>query len=386
MIHRLLMLLVVLSTVFLSANEKQKVPFVADSGFLGVEFYQQQAALWQSAVENDPADENAWFNYLLASDYQYMGNPERQNNRRELVQKVLQAIPNTFTAHYFHKRFGDGGFEALHAAYLLDPDNPTSYTGHMVHYRLEDDSLNFRLFAEKYYQCRRAPANLLNLNYNMLQSAPPNALLFTNGDNDTFPAWVLQTLHAVRPDVTVINLHLAWAHTDYLLRSLSANGINLQPGVLPESDDPRRLQKLCSLILAENSGQSLVFALTVNRSYFLDMSDSLYVTGLVQQYSQEPFDNLTVLRKNLEDHLLLDHLQVKWYPEGGQMQTNLQRELNLNYLLPVLMLCETYQRRGKADQAQRWNRLARQIAGDANQAAAVEKWQKIVRSTLDKEI
>jgi len=79
-------------------------------------------------------------------------------------------------------------------------------------------TLNFNAASRKHGADARLAGDFA---YDLLNTVPPYGVLFTFGDNDTFPVWWAQEVGGIRRDVTVICLALA--ETDWYMRQMREN-------------------------------------------------------------------------------------------------------------------------------------------------------------------
>lgn len=147
--------------------------------------------------------------------------------------------------------------------------------------------------------------------YNLLQSVEKDAILITNGDNDTFPLWCLQAVYGVRQDVRIVNLSLA--QTDwYNLQLKNSRPYGALTVPMTYSDD--QLRKLQPVEWDENK----VFSIDVPKTAYPDSMQSRpdlpsRINFKIPATIRQQYQGRTITAVKANDLLVFDIIRAnKW--------------------------------------------------------------------------
>ena len=346
------------------------------------DWYIEQVELWKKEIEKNPNNPEAWYNYYNANRYarytETIDTKEKQARLKKIIEDMGEAIPGTYEYYLlkFWNRYSLKDISLIEKAYQLRPERPDTYYPFISYYEFNGQEKKMKEFCKKLYESKDIAPGLINYNYNVLMSTEENAILFTNGDNDTYPLWMLQKALGIREDVTVLNISITTrTKPSYLEMKLKEKGVAIDFDNLPDLMDTTFLPKLCQTLTTGYPDIPIYFALTVYKSHIESITDDLYIVGLAYQYSPERIDNLALLKKNLEKNLRLDYLKYDWY-DDSYLATNIITHMNTNYVAPMIMLAEHYKTSGEDKKAQEWKDFALEIARKSGKKGLIEEIQK----------
>jgi hypothetical protein len=358
------------------------------------DWYVEQAALWQQEIERATSSARAWFNYYRAVRYAALTDSStdwsRQRERVEAIAEAMErAVPNT--AEYHLVRWAIGGNDRslgyhLERALELSPPFDDIAPELLSYYELGGEHDKVLEYAKAWYDARTLSPSLFEYTTNVLASLEPNAVLFTGGDLDTYPIWVLQAARGLRPDVTVINtsLMLQSGYTADLLKDEGIGGDTslLNWDRLATKKVEEMQAEFIRSVATSTTDRPVYVALTVDQAQTKLIENDLYVVGLANRYSPKRLDNVAMLERVWKT-LRLDYLDGAYYSETYSFDTTWLAQLNMNYVAPALLLFEHCSTAARTAEAQAYRDVILRVARAAGQEKELEEHLRSIAGQAD---
>ncbi len=183
--------------------------------------------------------------------------------------------------------------------------------------------------------------------YNMLAGLEPNALIFTNGDNDTFPLWYQQEVEGFRRDVRVLNLSLlntswypqqlrdnepkvalSWSNESIARLPYDTAALNERNGT---DYQPRDLA-IAQIVRENYDSRPIYFAVTIPGEYLQPYEERLVLQGLVFRFaagSGRDRVDLPTMQKNVDELYRFDGILTA----DGKRDDSVYRDPNQELLV-----------------------------------------------------
>jgi hypothetical protein len=344
------------------------------------DWYEQQAKAWKQEIDLGTKDKMAWVYWFHANRYVAFADAQKRENikasyfqKAQVILKLAEkAIPKSFELYYLKTKDDTGGHESgeyILKAQALSPYNPLILPELMNHYQFNQDKANLELVSKKWIESNEMPQEIMTTAYNNLISLEPNAILLTNGDNDTYPYWVLQNGQQIRPDVMILNISLSVIdpYREILFKSYHIPALNITNGL------DKRSETIIKHVIENVQDRPIYVTVFTDQDFYKSYADKMYLVGLSYKYSKEPFDNLAVIRNNVENKYLLDFLKHSFYNNYAQSAVN---QMNTGYLAIFLKLYEHYQTCGESEKALKIKNLAKTVADNSGSTDWMKYFEK----------
>lgn len=382
---RIIVVLILISTIF-SANAQEIVnsPMMEDQES---SWYKEQATLWQEVVKKNPQNEDAWHNLFKAAFYYEKGKGKQAPMTTEICEQMGKAIPDSYRYYYCMYRtqvllgnpsadeYAQKAIQHLPSNihgdeintlifYILsngDLDNVNS-NNHQIGINLLNQQFQDKVFSERLYR----------LVYNQFLGMEDNGIEFIIGDRAYFPAIIIQEVLHCHQDKQLVCLPLLWKKTyrTALFKKLGIEEFTDEETYRQKGLHFEDYQADIIKYIIEKTGRNGYFFCSRN-DIPASLAKNVYNEGLLYKYSEKPYDNVAIAKRNVETRYHLDYLTE---PDFTPDETHIGYELfQLNYSVLLAYLIREYKLSGEKDKA-KW--LERQLIGSINNSQVDEKTKK----------
>ena len=335
------------------------------------EWYGQQADLWQKIVDENPKDQDAWWNLFRASYYNEQlkgGWDENKDESRtaNILRKMQEELPDSYVLNLSKCRFclttdsaamrGDNIYWAIEQM----PEDASAEDVDYLACRLwsidPENPLVKELFT-KAYQKRWFPSRIMQYNRNMLLSMQSGALYFANGDVLLAPMKMLQEALDERQDVTIIPI--SYFHSDSFMDALYKR-LGIKPLAIDVQDYGKYGEDWYKYYeadiikyLIKETKRPTYFSTDILSQTILD-KDSIYNEGLLLKYSPKQYNNFDVAMHNVKEVYSLEYLAQ---PDLVYDSWVTSQQLDLNNVTLLSNLISKFRKKGETAQAERLHKI-----------------------------
>ncbi len=215
--------------------------------------------------------------------------------------------------------------------------------------------------------------------YNILAALEPDAIIFTNGDNDTYPLWYIQMVEGFRPDVNITNLSLL--NTTWYVKQLRDRKPSvpitltdpeierLRPMVLKDGGVAWRRDLVMQHIIQETNWKRPIYvAVTVPPEIWNPYSEYLEMQGMVRKLvtAKKKFQiNEFQMRRNFEEiYEFRGVLTDDWKVDDSIFRGVDTRGMFINFAVAAFQLAQKASVRKEYTEAVRWAELSYSLNPD----------------------
>lgn len=377
---KLVIVLTIYSISVIAQNKPEKVVSIVQEEH-PTDWYVNQAKLWKEDLKKNPKNENGWLYYYTALRMVWILNGNNNPDRllmNEGLKSMSKSIPNSFMYNYLYAwDLGstdepEKSYPFLEKAYELAPNNVMIFDELISKYEFDQNLEKRKEINQKWFESGTFSTGILNYNYNVLASLAPNAILFTYGDNDTYPIWMIQDALNFRKDVICINTSMFKVknYREKILKNLLIELSNAEIEIMGNIEKENWEENMVKIMATKSKSNPIYFGLTAgDKNYLNQMGSNIYVIGLSFLYSEKKVDNLALLRDNFENKYLLDYLQAPLYYESSK---TIIPYFNQNYIAPLIMLYNHYKSSGDQSKLPKIKFILEKIAKEGDRLEEVK--------------